>query len=50
MERIRIGQGQMSYLVISQLKIDTYVHYWTYLDEIDDSDKTACRGRQGKRQ
>ena len=43
MERIGIGQVRKSDLVITQSNIDTYVHYWTCLDDIADSNKAALR-------
>ena len=41
MERIGIGQDRMSHLVITQSNINTYAHYWTYLDDVDDINKEA---------
>ena len=43
MERISIGQGQVSYLVVNQSVIYSYVYYWTYLDDVADSNKAALR-------
>ena len=38
-----MGQGRMSNLVITQSNIDTYAQYWTYLDDVADSNKEALR-------
>ena len=29
-----MGQVRMSELVVTQSNIDTYIHYWTYLDDV----------------
>ena len=43
MERIGIGQERMSDRAISRYKLNTYILYWTYLDDMDLVNNTALR-------